>query len=443
MADGTLPAATVDAIRAAVAARRDDLVDLTTALIAVDSTNASYAEARHAPGGESRVGAVLGERCAAIGMRVERVGPDPARQNVVAVAPGSGGGRSLLLNGHMDTVPPADPPAWTTADPRRAEQRDGRLIGLGAADMKGPLAAGWAAIAALRDAGVTLAGEVQLHGVVGEEAMEHEIGTSGVLRAGFVADAAINLEPTSATLAVASPGYRSLTIRVRGRSTHHGNRRLTLLPGGEAFGVNALEKAVLVVRALQELERRWAAEPLHPSFRAEAFTLHPGSFEAVGAPGLPAPVFFPADARLEYGLWYPPGWSGREVEQRVEAFVAEWCADDAWLTAHPPSFAWGYDWPGFDTAWEAPIVGAVAGAIETVTGTPVPRATPATPAAVGASVDSTWIERAGIPVVTFGPGAMQVAHSPDEHVDVDELERAATVLAVAIAGWCGVEEGRR
>ena len=107
------------------------------------------------------------------------------------------------------------------------------------------------------------------------------------------------------------------------------------------------------------------------------------------------------------------------------------------MVEHPVRFEWGYDWPPFETAWEQPIVGAVATAIETVRGAPVPTPSPQAPAAVGASVDSTWIERAGIPVVTFGPGAMSVAHSPNEHVGIDELLTAAQVLAVAIASWAG------
>jgi acetylornithine deacetylase/succinyl-diaminopimelate desuccinylase-like protein len=441
-----LPAADVrDAVRAAVAAREADLLKVAEALIRVDSTNPRYPGAGEAAvGGEARAGDVLGERCAAIGLEVERTGPDPGRQNLVAIARGAACGRSLLLNGHLDTVPPADPAAWTLADPREPERRDGLLLGLGAADMKGPIAAAWAALAGLHDARVRPGGDVQLHAVVGEEAMEHEFGTTAVLRAGFTADAAVNLEPTStatATLALttASPGYRSVTIRVRGRSTHHGNRPLVLRPGGggDAVGVNALEKGVEIVRALRALERRWAVEKHHPCFAPGSFTLHPGTFRSVGAPGLPAPVYFPADAELEYAIWYPPGQSGAEVEAEVESFVGDWCRVDPWLRDHPPTFEWAYDWPPFETAWDEPVVATVAAALEAVTGTPVRPPSPSSPAAVGASVDSTWIRAAGIPVVTFGPGEMRVAHSPDEHVAIAELVTAAQVLALAIVDWCG------
>jgi len=438
-ADGQgVPASVGDAVTAAVAAREEDLLEVAEALIRVDSTSASYLGAdQDGRGGESRAGEVLGERCEALGMETRRVGPEPTRQNLVAIAPGRGGGRSLLLNGHLDTVPVTDPAAWTLADPRRPERRGGELFGLGAADMKGPIAAGWAALAGIRDAGVELAGEVQLHGVVGEEAMEHELGTTGAIAAGFRTDAAINLEPTGLTLATASPGYRSLTMRVSGRSTHHGNRQLAMRPGGEAVGVNALEKAVLVVEAMQELERRWASEELHPWFPPGSFTLHPGTFTSVGAPGSPAPVFFPADAVLEYGIWYPPGWSASDVEERVEDFLAERCGSDPWLAEHPIRFTWGYDWPPFETPREEAIVGTVAAAVGAVRGAPVPPPSPEAPASVGASVDSTWIERQGIPVVTFGPGEMAVAHSPDERVAIEELVTAAQVLALAIVAWCG------
>lgn len=442
-----LPDELAAAIKRAVEARRDDVVRLTEALIRIDSTNPSYpGSATETDGGEALAGRLLGERCREIGMRVEWIGPDPDRQNMVAIAPGRGG-RSLLLNGHLDTVPPSDPSAWSLDDPRRAERRDNAIYGLGAADMKGPLAAGWAALAALNDLGFELGGEVQLHGVVGEEAMEHELGTTAAIEGGFRADAAINLEPTSLALTTASPGYRSLAIRVSGRSTHHGNRRQAMQPGGESVGVNALEKGIWVAQGMQELERAWNESELHPWFPAGSFTIHPGTFISVGAPDLPAPVFFPAEALLEYGIWYPPGWSGEEVEDRVEGFIAEWCADDPWLSEHRPDFDWGYDWPPFETPREEPIVGSVAKAIEAVHGSPVPPPTPQNPAAVGASVDSTWIERAGIPVVTFGPGAMSVAHSPDEYVDIDELVAAAQVLALTIAAWADrpdpVESGPR
>jgi len=438
-----LPAELADAILRAVEARREDLLQVAEGLIRIDSTNGSYpAAASSARGGESLAGHLLGERCREIGMRVERVGPDPGRQNMVAVAPGRGKGPSLLLNGHLDTVPASDPASWTLADPRQPERRGNDLYGLGSADMKGPLAAGWAALAALHDLGLQLDGEVQLHAVVGEEAMEHELGTSAAIEAGFRADAAVNLEPTTLTLATASPGYRALKMRVVGRGTHHGNRQLSMRPGGESVGVNALEKGLWVAQGMQELERRWNKGDLHPWFPPGSFTIHPGTFVSVGAPDLPAPVFFPAEAVLEYSLWYPPGWSAEDVEDRVERFLSDWCADDPWLAEHPVEFEWSYDWPPFETARDEPIVASIAAAIEAVQGTPVPPPSPQAPAAVGASVDSTWIERAGIPVVTFGPGKMRLAHSPDEHVGIDELVAAAQVLAIAITSTCGSTQAK-
>ncbi len=149
-------------VRAAVDAAFDDAVELLEALVAIDSTNPSFPgiDASAAAGGEARCVALLEERYAALGLTTEQVAPDPARPNLVATLAGAGDGRALILNGHVDTVPPVRRETWTMADPWRPERRGGELLGLGATDMKGGLAAGWLAVRALRDAGVTLAGDL-------------------------------------------------------------------------------------------------------------------------------------------------------------------------------------------------------------------------------------------------------------------------------------------
>ena len=195
-----LDSALRDELLRAVEARADDLVELACDLIRIDSTNPNYRSARpDAAGGESRANERLAQSCAALGLEVHWVAPDPGRRNLVAVRRGRGRGRSLLLNSHIDTVA-GDARHWTKTTPWKPVLRDGVLYGLGAVDMKGAAAAGWAALAALTDAELDLSGDVQLHSVVGEEAMEHELGTSACLRAGFVADAAINTEATSSDL---------------------------------------------------------------------------------------------------------------------------------------------------------------------------------------------------------------------------------------------------
>ena len=133
--------------------------------------------------------------------------------------------------------------------------RDGRLYGIGSTDMKGSDTAMWLVAQALDDADAALAGELQLHSVVGEEMMEHELGTSACVRAGFRADAAsrhrADLLPEAADDLAGGAGVWLLRIVVEGKSTHCGNRPLAIRPGGpgDAIGVNALEKAIEIVVA--------------------------------------------------------------------------------------------------------------------------------------------------------------------------------------------------
>ena len=140
--------------------------------------------------------------------------------------------------------------------------------------MKGSDAAMWLVAQALDDAGIELEGDLLLHSVVGEETMQHELGTSAVLEAGFTADAAIVTEPTSIphplTVSPIAAGNWYFRIHVEGRATHCGNRALAIRPGGpgDAIGVNALEKAVKIVVALQELEQQWGHDEEPPVLHA-------------------------------------------------------------------------------------------------------------------------------------------------------------------------------
>ena len=166
----------------------------------MNSVNPEFAGVRREDviGGETRVNEILRERYEQAGLETHWVAPDPERQNLVGVRRGrSSGGRSLALNGHVDTVPPVDPDGWVNGSPWNPEIRDERLFGIGSTDMKGSDTAMWLVAQALADAGVELDGDLLLHSVVGEETMQHELGTSAVLEAGFAADAAIVTEPTS------------------------------------------------------------------------------------------------------------------------------------------------------------------------------------------------------------------------------------------------------
>src|SRR3989454_8204188 len=161
-------------------ALRDEAVGLLRELVAIDSPNPSFAGVARDEviGGETRCNEVLRERYEQAGLETHWVAPDPERKNLVGVRRGRGGGRSLILNGHVDTVPPVEPESWLTGSPWRSEIRDGRLYGLGATDMKGSDTAMWLVAQALEDAGLALAGGLQRPSVARGERMEHQLGTS-------------------------------------------------------------------------------------------------------------------------------------------------------------------------------------------------------------------------------------------------------------------------
>lgn len=441
----TAPVASVaGAVLERIDARRDDAVALLAELVSIDSTNPSFVGVERASviGGETRCNEVLAERYAEAGLETHRVAVDPERRNLVGVRAGAGGGRSLLLNAHVDTVAAVEPERWLCGSPWTPEVRDGRLYGLGSTDMKGSGTAMWLVAQALRDTGVELAGELQLHSVVGEETMEHELGTRACVRAGFRADAAIVTEPSSIpaplTISPIAAGNWYFRVVVDGLATHCGNRALAIRPGGpgDAIGVNALEKAVKIVGWLRELEDQWGLVKSHPYFMPGFFTLLPGVLHA--DPGVPVPFYFSNRAEIQYVCWYPPQASAQEVVDEIESFVLTASRLDPWLAQHPPRFEWINNWPPASTPWEHDVVQTLVRAHERATGEPVPPPSPAHPVGFGAASDASFLEDEGIPSVVYGPGDLRIAHCRDESVDLDELVLAAKSLALCTLEWCGV-----
>lgn len=391
-------------------------------------------------GGETRCNEILLERYERAGLETHWVAEDPERRNLVGVRAGAGGGRSLILNAHVDTVAPVEPDRWLCGSPWEPQLRDGRVYGLGSTDMKAAGASMWLAAQALEDEGVRLNGELQLHSVVGEEAREHELGTTACIRAGFRADGAIVTEPSSyprpLTVSTVAAGVWILRIVVEGRSAHCGNRALAIRPGGpgEAIGVNALEKGVKLVRALGELETQWGLTKTHPCFSPGFFTIGPNVFYS--DPGVPFPAYFPNRAELQCVIWYPPQERAEDVTREIEDFVVAACRLDPWLAGHPPAFEWLMNWPPMETAWEHELTQAMVRGHESATGAAVRPPTPQNPVNFGAASDASFYEAAGIPAIVYGPGDLKIAHGRDEYVAVDELLAAAKALTATVLEWC-------
>ena len=167
------------------------------------------------------------------------------RVGVVGTLPGEAAEAmpALVLQGHLDVVPPGDPENWLGSNPFSAEIRDGSLFGRGACDMKAGVAANLAVLRTLRDAGVRLERPLAVHCVIGEE--DGGLGGFATLRRGHIGEAAVITEPTSARIITATAGALTFRIEVAGRSAHGSMRK---------EGVSAFEAFLPIHAALLQFE---------------------------------------------------------------------------------------------------------------------------------------------------------------------------------------------
>lgn len=431
-------------IDAAIEEFADEATALLVDLVAVRSVNPLQpgVDGSLYAGGEKRANEVLAAAFRPLGFTVDWVEVAEGRPNLVAVLPGTGGGRSLALNGHIDTVAPQD---GRFDDPWTAVIEDGWLYGLGATDMKAGHAAMWLAARALERAGVRLAGALHIHSVVGEETMSHEIGTTAILDAGYVVDGAIIPEPTSTApdllrVANAAAGNYLFSVAVRGRSTHWASRNLAIRAGGpgDEIGVNAIDKIVQVYSAMRQLEEQWAFTKTHPSFPAGAFIIHPGVMRA--DIGVEAAPYFPDRARIDYLLSFPPGDSSAQIAAEVEEHIGHAAAMDPWLRENPVEFTWTDTWPPAYTDPSSEFARSVMASRDSLA--EVEPAVPPldAPVTAAAQSDANFYEAYGIPALVCGPGDVRVAHAADERVAVANIALAARMMARVALDWCGVQE---
>jgi len=429
----------------AVAERRNDVVALASTLIGFDTTARNVGDP---PREEAALQEHLAGRLRAVGAEIDLWEPDAealagkplvppgldfaGRPQLIARLRGAGGGRSLVLNGHIDVVSVEPRERWTS-DPFAAEVRDGRLYGRGSCDMKGGIAAMALAAETLAHEGVRLAGDL----VVATNTDEESSGAGGtaIVERGLRADAGIVTEATGFDVWVACRGSEYGVVRVPGRPGHAEVRQPGWRDGG---AVNAIEKATVVVDAIRALRAEWAERDGldHP------YVSRPDLLPTLAAAG-EWPVTYPAACDLTIAVMYVPRQAdaagrGAEIRREVEEWIARETAKDDWLAANPPTIEW---WPNgvmpLEIAESEPIVGAMLGATEDV----------GRPGRLG-GLDSwydgaTLTHLAGIPSIGYGPpgfdaDGLSVAHMVDEFVPVDGLVACAQGIAVAAMRFCGV-----
>jgi acetylornithine deacetylase len=323
----------------------------------------------------------------------------------------------LVLQGHLDVVPPGDPETWQGADPFSAEVKQGALFGRGACDMKAGVAVNLAVVRTLRAAGVELERPLAVHCVVGEE--DGGLGAFATLRRGHRGDAAVITEPTSGRIVTATAGALTFRIEVGGRSAHGSMRR---------EGVSAFEAFLPLYEALARLERERNADP-DPLFGSDLpYALSIGMVTA-GEWASNVPDKLTAEGRLGVQLDEDP----RQARLALEDAVAEASAKDPWLRENRPIVTWpGGQFASGRLDRDHSLTDEVTRAVED-TGGPTPR--------LGAEVYGSDLRLyagiGGIPTLHYGPGDIRVAHGPQEHVDLDEVAQATRALVVLALRRCG------
>lgn len=369
-------------------------------LVGINSVNPSLV--RDAPG-EVEVASYMTGVAGDLGLEVQTLASQPDRISVLGIRKGTGSGKSLMLNAHYDTVG-----VEGMDDPFSARIQDGTMLGRGAYDMKGSLAACVGAIKALDDQGVELAGDLVLAAVADEE--HSSLGTSDVINACQV-DGAIVTEPSQLQVCLAHKGFLWLEIETKGRAAHGSQYK---------EGIDAIVHMGRVLAEIERLQKQFVNSPGHS-------LLGPPSMHAALLKGGTAESIYPDRCRLTVERRTIPGESEAQVMGEFMQLIEKLKAEDESFDA---SLKMTLLRDPFEVPRDAEIVKAVSSAFEQVQGRPAKF--------VGENpwMDSALLEAAGVETVVLGPSGGG-AHSDHEWVELDSVITLAEILARSAIAYCG------
>lgn len=332
------------------------------------------------------------------------------RPNVVATFKGQGGGKSLILNGHMDTVFPSTPEHWKF-DPWDAQIVDGKLYGLGSCDMKAGLLALLFAMEVLHELEVPLLGDVIFQSVVDEEASGGN-GTLACVERGYRADGVLVAEPTELEPMAAHIGSVAFKITFRGKASHSNLKW---------EGVNSIEKSLPLLIALRELESKWINEQSHPLLPKPILSIN-----RIDA-GI-GPIIVPSTCVIEGNFTYLPGWE-RVIEEFTNT-IQEIVNQDAWLLDNKPILEWIHHVRPYSSDPNGKFPQTVEKGIKhyleselQLKGFPT-----GTDARILANIGE-------MSTVILGPGSIRQAHAVDEYIEIEEFVKSIGLYAYIIANW--------
>lgn len=337
------------------------------------------------------------------------------RPNLVGISKGGGGGRSLILNGHIDVVPVGPLERWKM-DPWGAKTVGGKMFGRGTADMKGGVAAMIMALNCIKKARVSLKGDVIIESVVDEERFGN--GSLACVLRGYKADAGIITEPTGLTVCPAHAGVTGFKIRVHGKPAH---------PSMAAHEVSALEKAMKLYGLLTDFRSIREKGKKHPLFatRKDIGWVSISKFEGSQE-----------DAVIQGTIRCLPNEERGTVQQHLEEYLRKVTKSDPWLGMCPALVEWIPEKVigSSEVPIRHPVVREFKNAYERVM--KVKAEIRAAPYGCDARL---LTHNARTPTLIFGPGDIAQAHTVDEYIEIDRVIDVTKILALFLLRWCGCE----
>ena len=377
----------------------EELERLLSDLVSINSINPDLV-----PGspGEGEIARYIADWLERAGLAVELIESVSGRPNVVGIARGTGGGKTLLLNGHMDTVGVA---GMTDGHTPRIDREAGHLYGRGSYDMKGGLAACMLAVAEVKKQ--NLRGDVIFTGVIDEEYAS--LGTFDLAKR-FRADGAIVAEFTELQLILAHRGFVWLEIETIGKAAH-GSR--------PDLGVDAIVKMGKVLAEIEKLDLKLRANPTHP-------LLGSGSLHASLIQGGQELSSYPERCLLSAERRTLPGESPESVEAEFLEILESVRRADLSLEAVVRR---GIDRAPLETREDAGIVQAIQAASAKILNRSLPIA------GVPFWTDAAVLSAAGIPSVLFGPSGSG-AHAVEEWVDLPSVQTCVEIYLATAMSFC-------
>lgn len=420
---------------------KEETIEFLQKLVQIPSVNSWFDEKQEYKG-EGNAQRFLADYMKQLGAEVELFEPSPQelskyegqpgyfsdhrfedRPNMAATIKGSGGGKDLLLMGHIDTV--KEGTGWRKK-PFGGEIEDGNVYGRGTVDMKGGIAAMIMALTAVKCSGVSLKGDVCVGTVVDEES--GGMGALAFVDKGYRADACIMTEATDMKIAPLCRGILWGKITITGRSGHIELPQKDWRKGGT---VDAIQKARLLLDSFDRLNRDWALRKVHPLLKVPCQLLVgqviAGEF----------PSTYANKAEISFDIQFLPAerdiyGGGKLVQQEVEKFIKKVSETDTWLLEHPPVVEWMVNADCAETDSNHIFVKTLEKCLEEIGREPILEGS-------YFHTDMGWLERVGIPTVNFGAGDPAVAHQDNEYIPIDEYIDSIKMIALAIMEWCEME----